>query len=85
MIIYHPAEMMKDIFGISRYVDPLVYQCIITTSRLHSTDVVTRPFTYSFDVFIRCNNLHYVTASDALSTFIATTSISSIPTLYHNQ
>ena len=54
---------MKDVYGISRYVDYLVYQYIIIASRLYSADVVTRPFTYSFDIFIRCNNSRHVTIS----------------------
>ena len=74
---------MKYVYGISCYVDYLVYQYIITSSRLYSADVVTRPFTYSFDIFIRCNNSRHVTISDVLSISITASSISSIPTLYH--
>ena len=76
--------MMKYVDSISRYVDPLVYQYIITTSRLYTEDVTIRPFAYSFDVFIRCNNIRRVTDSDALSVSITTLSATSIPTLYHS-
>ena len=75
--------MMRDVDGISRYVDSLVYQYISTASRLHSVNVVTRPFAYSFYVFIRCNNPYKVTAFDVLSIFITILLISSILVLYH--
>ena len=45
--------------------------------------VTIRPFAYSFNVFIRCNNPRHVTASDSLSISITRLSIPSIPTLYH--
>ena len=75
--------MMQDIDGVSRYIDPLVHQYAITASRLHIADMTVRLFAYSFDVFIRCNNPRHVTASDALSISITTSSIPSIPTLDH--
>lgn len=75
--------MMKDVDGISRYVDFFVYQYINTASRFHSVDVVTRPFAYSFDVFIRCNNQYNITAFDVLSISITNLLISSILILYH--
>ena len=75
--------MIKDGDSVSRYIDPLVYQYIITASRLHKKYVTTRPFAYSFDVFIRCNNSRYVTTSDVLSVSITTSSVTSIPIIYH--
>ena len=77
------VSMMKYFDSISRYVDHLVYQCIITPSRLHSIDVVTRSFRYSLGVFICCNTPRRVTASYSLSIFITISSILSISTLYH--
>ena len=75
--------MMKTIDDISHYVKYLFYQYIITAFRLHSADVVTRLFVYSFDVFICCNNPHHITASDTLSISITTSWIPSILTLYY--
>ena len=64
--------MMKDIDDVSRYIDSLVYQYIITVSRLHTKDITIRPFAYSFDVFIRSNKPSHVTAFGALSVSITT-------------
>jgi len=77
--------MMKDVNGISSCDDPLVYQYIITVSPLYSTGVVTHLFTYTFDIFIRCNNTRHITAFDELSISVTIVSITSIPTLYHIQ
>ena len=74
--------MMKYIDGVSRYVNPLVYQYIITASRLHSEDVVTRQFAYSFNVLIRCNNHRHLTASNILFISITNSSIFFIRNLY---
>ena len=35
-IVNRVAAMMKDVDGVSRYVDPFVYEYIITTSRLYT-------------------------------------------------
>ena len=70
--------MMKNTNGVSRYVDSLLYQYIITASRLYSEDVVTRPFAYNFEVFIRCNKPRHVTVFDAIPISINTLSITSI-------
>ena len=70
--IHRKAGMMEDIDVISRYVNPLIYQYIIPASRLHSANVVTRSFVYTFDVFIRWNNPRPVTASNVLSISITT-------------
>ena len=83
VIIHCLAATMQDVDGVSRYIDPLLHQYIITASRLHTEDVIIRPFSYSFDVFIRCNNPRHVTASNALSVSITKSSIPSIPTLYY--
>ena len=74
---------MQEIDSVSRYINPLVHQYTITASRLHTEDVTIHPFAYSFDVFIRSNITRHVTASDALSISITTSSIPPIPTLYH--
>ena len=83
VIIHRLAAMIQDVDGISRYIDLLVHQHTITTSRLHTEDVTERPFAYSFDVFHRCNNQRHVTASNVLSISITIATNPSIPTLYH--
>ena len=75
--------MMQDIYGVSRYIDPLVHQYTITTSRLHAEDITISSFVYSFDVFHRCNNPSHVNASDALSTSTTKASIPFISTFYY--
>ena len=67
--------MMKYIDGVSRYVNPLVYQYIITASRLHSENIVARQFSYSFNVLIRYNNHRHLTASNILFISITNSSI----------
>lgn len=82
-ISLQPAVIIKYVDGISHYVDPSIYQYIITTSFSHLEHVVTHQFLYSFDVFIRCNNPCHVTASSSLFISITTSSIPSTPTHYH--
>ena len=84
VIIRRVAAITKDIDNISRCVDPLVHQYNITDVRLHSENITKRPFAYSFNIFTRCTNPRHVTASDALSISITTSSISSISALYHS-
>ena len=43
---------MKDVDDLSCYVDPLIYQYIITVFRLHTKDVTKRPFAYTFDFYL---------------------------------
>ena len=74
---------MKAVDDISHYVDPFIYQYIITTYFSHLEHVVIHLFLYSFDVFIRCNNPCHVTASSSLFIPITTSSIPSTPTHYH--
>ena len=76
--------MMKNIDNISRCVDPFVHQYNMTAVHLHSEDITKRPFAYSFDIFARCTNPRYVSASDALSISITIASITSIYALYRS-
>ena len=83
-IVHRLAVIIKDVDGISHYVDPLIYQYIITTALLHLEHVVIYPFEYSFDDLIHCNNsLHVTTSSSLLFIFVTTSSIPSTPTHYH--
>ena len=75
--------MMKDIDGISRYIDHFVHQYLITTSRSYTVDVTYCPFAYVVDVFCRCINPRRVTASDPFSVSLTTSLIGSIVVLYH--
>ena len=76
--------MIKDVDGLSRYVDPLVYQYIITACHLHTEDVTTRPFIYSVDFCIFYNNSYRVAASYPLTISITTSSVTIIRIVYHN-
>ena len=84
VIVHRLAAIIQDIDGLSRYIDHLVHQYTIITSRPHKEDVTIRSFVYSFYVFIHYNNPCHVTASDALYISITTSSTPSIPTLYHS-
>ena len=75
VIIHRVAAMMKDVDSISRCVDPLVHQYNMTTVRLHSDNVTTRPSACTFDVFAGCTNPRHLSASDVLSISITTSSI----------
>ena len=44
VIINCLAAMMQDVDSVSRYLDPLVHQYTITSSRLHIEDVTIRSF-----------------------------------------
>ena len=63
---------------------PLVHQYNTTAARLHIDDVTNRQFSYIFDFLIRCTNPRRVIASDTLSTFITTSSVTSLSVLYHS-
>ena len=84
VILHRLARMMLDVDGLARFMDPLVHRYTITASRLYTEDVTERPFAYSYDVFHSCNNPRHVSASDALSLPITTSSITSISALYHS-
>ena len=84
VIIHRVAPMIKDVDSVSRCVDSLVHQHNTTNIRLHTEVVTKRPSAYSFNVFIRCTNPRHVTAANALSFSITTSSITSISTLYHS-
>ena len=75
--------MMQYVDGVSRYVDSLVYRYIINASPLHSEDIVTRPFVYSFDVFIRYNTPRHVTVSNKIFISVTTLRIPYISTIFH--
>ena len=76
--------MMKDVDGISRYVDPLVRQYNMIVTCLHIDDVTKRPFAYSFDVFISSTNPRHIVSSYVLSISITTESITPNFALYHS-
>ena len=84
IIIHRKATMMKDVDGISRYVDPLVRQYNMIATCLHIDDVTKRPFAYSFDVFISSTNPRHVVSSSVLSISITTVSITPNFALSHS-
>ena len=52
IVIHRISIIMKDVDDLSCYVDPLIYQYIITVFRLHTKDVTKRPFAYTFDFYL---------------------------------
>ena len=59
--------MIKDFDGVSRYIDPLVHQSIMTAAHLHINNGTNRSFAFSVGGFIRCIVPRHVTASNTLS------------------
>ena len=74
---------MNDVDGISHYTDPLVYQYLMPTYRLHDDDILQQPFTYKFNVFNHCASPCYTKASDTLSISINSSAVDFIPVLYY--
>ena len=81
--IHRATVIVKDVDDVSSYIYPLIYQYIITVSRLHTENITRRIFAYSFDVFIRYNNLHHIITSYTLSVSITVSLVIFIPILYH--
>ena len=44
--------MMKDIDGFLHYIDPLIRRYLVQSNYMRIDNMVFRPFTYSFDLFL---------------------------------
>ena len=56
--------MMKDVDGLSRYIDVLIHRYLTQAVRMQADDVAQRPFVYSYDAFNVCSNPRRVTKTD---------------------
>ena len=75
-IIHRATSMMKDVDGLIRHIDVLIYRYLTQASCMHLADSTTRPFACSFDSFVACSNPRRVTTSD---TTIFTAASSPLP------
>ena len=66
--IHRTSSMMKDVDGLSRHIDVLIYRYLTQARSMHLVDIAKRPFSYSFDSFISCSNPRRVTASNSTIT-----------------
>ena len=65
-IVHYSTNIMKDIYVLSRNINSLVYQYLVTMSIVHYDDLKSRHFVYIYDVFHNCSNPHHVKYSTTL-------------------
>ena len=75
-IIFHrPAIIMKDFTILSRQIDPLIHQYMVTTCTIRSNDFRSRHFSHDVDSFLICSNpcLNWASDVQLLSTISLST------------
>ena len=77
-MIHRVARMMKDVDGLSRYINVLINRYLTQVIRIRADDVAQRPSVYSYDTFNICSNPRRITTSDV---DIVTKSYSLFPAL----
>ena len=76
--------MMKDVDGLSRHIDVLIYRYLTQARSMHLVDIAKRPFSYSFDSFISCSNPRRVTVSDITIPTEASSNLSLLSIIHYS-
>ena len=83
-IIHRATSMMKDVDGLIRHIDVLIYRYLTQASCMHLADSTTRPFACSFDSFVACSNPRRVTTSDTTISTEASSTLYPLSIIHHS-
>ena len=83
-IIHCIASMMKDVDGLSRYIDPLICRHLVQAYYIPANNNVLRPYDYCRDTFTNCYNSRRITASDTTVVTKLSSLILSLSIVHHS-
>ena len=76
-------KMMKDVDGVCRYIDPLIYRYLVDATTMRSNDMALRPFASNFDVFSQCSNPRNFLHHGVISDTVTVSDVLTFSVLYH--
>ena len=74
--------MMKDIDVLSRNINSIIHQYLVTASIIWCDDLKSRPFVHNYDLFHSCSNPHHVKGS--ATTLLPTSPYFPVPSTLHH-
>ena len=81
-IFHRSVIMMKDINVLSRNINSIIHQYLVTASIIRCDDLKSRSFGYNYDLFHSCSNPYHVKGS--ATTLLPTSPYFPVPSiLYH--
>ena len=76
--------MMKDVVGLSRYIDSLFYRYLVQAYTMRAADTAQRSFAYCHDTFTSCSNPRRVVASDTIVVTKLSSTLSPLLIVHHS-